>query len=54
MEARAGYSISRDYGLYAKDDKVDLGMPLVNFGDNRNREIGRAQGRARKKRLWTA
>jgi len=37
MEARAGYSISRDYGLYAKGDKVDLGMQLVNFGDNRTR-----------------
>jgi len=36
-EIRAGYSISRDYGLYAKDDKVDLGMPLVYFGDNRTR-----------------
>ncbi len=37
MEARLGYSISRDYGLYAKDDKVDLGLPLVNFGDDRIR-----------------
>ncbi|MCB2194399.1 MAG: hypothetical protein KQH79_00980 [Bacteroidetes bacterium] len=37
MEARAGYSISRDYGLYAEDDKVDLGLPLVNIGDDRTR-----------------
>ncbi len=37
MEARAGYTISRDYGLYAEDDKVDLGLPLVYFGDDRTR-----------------
>ena len=37
MEARAGYSLSRDYGLYANDDKVAFGMPLVNFGDDRTR-----------------
>ncbi|MFC2104717.1 DUF6268 family outer membrane beta-barrel protein [Bacteroidota bacterium] len=37
FEGRAGYSLSRDYGLYAEDDKVDLGLPLVNIGDDRTR-----------------
>ncbi len=37
MEARAGYSLSRDYGLYAENDKVALGLPLVNIGDDRTR-----------------
>ncbi|HAF30180.1 MAG TPA: hypothetical protein DCG75_14155 [Bacteroidales bacterium] len=37
LEARAGYSLSRDYGLFAEDDKIDLGLPLVNIGDDRTR-----------------
>lgn len=37
FEARAGYSLSRDYGLFAEDDKIDLGLPLVNIGDDRTR-----------------
>lgn len=37
FEGRVGYSLSRDYGLFAENDKIDLGMPLVNFGDNRTR-----------------
>jgi hypothetical protein len=37
MEARAGYSLSRDYGIYAEDDKIDLGLPLVNIGDDRTK-----------------
>lgn len=37
LEARAGYSLSKDYGLFAEDDKIDLGLPLVNIGDNRTR-----------------
>lgn len=37
FEARAGYSLSKDYGLFAEDDKIDLGLPLVNIGDNRTR-----------------
>ncbi|MFC2151737.1 DUF6268 family outer membrane beta-barrel protein [Bacteroidota bacterium] len=37
FEGRAGYSLSRDYGLFAEDDKVDLGLPLVNIGDDRTR-----------------
>ena len=34
---RAGYSLSRDYGLFAEDDKITLGLPLVNIGDDRTR-----------------
>lgn len=37
VEARAGYSLSKDYGLFAENDKIDLGLPLVNIGDNRTR-----------------
>lgn len=37
FEGRAGYSLSRDYGLYAENDKMDLGLPLVNIGDDRTR-----------------
>jgi len=37
FEGRVGYSLSKDYGLYAEDDKIDLGIPLVNFGDDRER-----------------
>lgn len=43
FEARAGYSLSRDYGLFAENDKIDLGLPLLNIGDNRvrnNNEFG--------------
>jgi hypothetical protein len=34
---RAGYSLSRDYGLFAEGDKITLGLPLVNIGDDRTR-----------------
>jgi hypothetical protein len=37
FEGRVGYSLSRDYGLFAEDDKIDLGLPLVNIGDDRTR-----------------
>ena len=37
LTARAGYSLSRDYGLYAENDKIDLGLPLVNIDYNRTR-----------------
>lgn len=37
LEARAGYSMVRDYGLFDEDDKIDLGLPLVNIGDDRTR-----------------
>ena len=37
LEGRAGYSLDRDYGLFAENDKIDLGIPLVNFGDDRTR-----------------
>ena len=35
IEGRVGYSISKSYGLYAENDKISLGVPLYNFGDNR-------------------
>jgi len=37
LEARAGYSLTKDYGLYAENQKVDLAIPLKYFGDNRIR-----------------
>ena len=37
LTARAGYSLSRDYGLFAENDKIDLGLPLYNVGDDRTR-----------------
>lgn len=37
FEARAGYSITKDYALYAEDQKVDLGLPLAYIGDDRIR-----------------
>ncbi len=37
LETRAGYSLSRDYGLFAENDKIDLGLPLVNIGDDRTK-----------------
>ncbi|MBK8585680.1 MAG: hypothetical protein IPN88_09720 [Bacteroidetes bacterium] len=37
FEARAGYSITKDYALYAEDQKVDLGLPLAYIGDTRVR-----------------
>lgn len=40
LEARAGYSVSKDYGLFAEDQKIDLALPLYYFGDNRTRSNG--------------
>ncbi len=37
FEGRVGYSLSRDYGLFAENDKINLGIPLVNIGDDRIR-----------------
>ena len=37
LTGRAGYSLSRDYGLFAEDEKITLGLPLVNIGDDRTR-----------------
>lgn len=37
LTARAGYSLTRDYGLFGDDDKMTLGLPLVNIGDDRIR-----------------
>ena len=44
MEARAGYSLTKDYGLFAEDDKIDLGLPLVNIGDDRIRANNEFEG----------
>ena len=44
FEARAGYSLSRDYGLFAENDKIDLGLPLVNIGDDRTRANNEFEG----------
>jgi hypothetical protein len=37
LESRAGKSVTKNYGLFAKGDKLDLALPLVNFGDDRTR-----------------
>jgi len=38
LEGRLGYSLSKDYGLFEEDDKITLGLPLVNIGDDRTRQ----------------
>lgn len=43
-ELRAGFSLLKDYGLYRSDDKITLGIPLVNIGDNRIRNNGEYAG----------
>ncbi len=35
LEGRVGYSLDRRYEQYNATDKIDLAIPLVNFGDNR-------------------
>ena len=37
IEGRAGYSLTKDYTLYAENQKVDLVFPLFYIGDNRVR-----------------
>lgn len=37
IEGRLGYTLLRDYGLFAPNDKMDFALPLVNVGDNRTR-----------------
>jgi hypothetical protein len=44
LEGRAGYSLTRDYGLFAEDDKITLGLPLVNIGDDRTRQNNEFSG----------
>jgi hypothetical protein len=44
IEGRLGYSVSKDYGLFAKDDKITLGLPLVNIGDDRVRQNNEFDG----------
>ena len=38
VEARFGYSASRYYAQYDKDDKVDFSLPLVGVGDDRTQK----------------
>jgi hypothetical protein len=35
LEGRVGYSFGRSYTQYAADEKVDLTLPLISIGDNR-------------------
>ena len=37
-EGRAGYAMSREYGQYGKDDKVDFRFSIITFGDDRIRK----------------
>ncbi|MEO8149635.1 MAG: DUF6268 family outer membrane beta-barrel protein [Bacteroidia bacterium] len=41
LEGRVGYSLTKDYALFAENQKVDFTIPLVYFGDNRNRANGK-------------
>ena len=38
LETRLGYSLSRVYEQYAEDQKMDLRLSLVGFGDNREQK----------------
>lgn len=38
LEGRAGYAMSREYGQYAEDQKVDFKISIFSFGDNRIRK----------------
>jgi hypothetical protein len=38
LEGRVGRSMGRSYAQYAGDQKVDFGIPLVKFGDDRELE----------------
>ena len=35
LQARAGYAVGRSYRLYDADDKMDLGISALKFGDDR-------------------
>jgi len=35
LEARVGYSLSREYAQYAEDQKMDLRISLISIGDDR-------------------
>ncbi|MBL7927129.1 MAG: hypothetical protein JNK61_09490 [Bacteroidia bacterium] len=37
VEGRIGYSLSKDYGLYAENEKATVTFPLFAIGDNRTR-----------------
>ncbi len=38
VETRFGYSLSRDYAQYPEDQKMDLRLSLVGFGDKRTQK----------------
>lgn len=38
VEGRAGYALSREYGQYAADQKMDFRISLFSFGDDRIRK----------------
>jgi hypothetical protein len=38
LEGRFGYALGRSYAQYEADQKVDLIIPLVSFGDNRTQK----------------
>lgn len=44
FEGRIGYSLTKDYGLFSNDQKVDIGLPLVYIGDNRTRANAEYKG----------
>jgi hypothetical protein len=38
IEGRFGRALGRSYAQYAADEKIDFGLPLVSFGDNRTQK----------------
>lgn len=38
VEGRFGRALGRSYAQYAADEKIDFGLPLVSFGDNREQK----------------
>lgn len=38
VEGRFGRAMGRSYAQYAADQKIDFGLPLVGFGDNRTQK----------------
>lgn len=38
IEGRFGHTFGRDYAQYAADDKIDFGLPLISFGDDRTQK----------------
>ncbi len=44
IEGRVGYSLTKDYALYAENQKVNFAIPLHYFGDNRIRSNNTYEG----------